>query len=236
MPDPLLRVQNLSLHYGAIEALHNLSLELYAGEIVALLGANGAGKSSTLQAISRLHPCSCSALDFAGQDLRALQAHQLPARGLIHAPEGRGIFTQLSVQENLALGSWCRHNAVSPQESEYIFGLFPVLHKRLKQQALTLSGGEQQMLAIARALLARPRLLLLDEPSLGLAPKIVDTIFQTLVGINAQGVSILLVEQNAARALQIAHRGYVLESGHLVASGTGTELLHSPEIRKAYLG
>lgn len=236
MSHPLLHIRDLSLSYGAVRALTGVTLTLAAGEIVALLGANGAGKSSTLRAISRLHPCDAAELSFAGQDLRGRQAHSLPALGLIHAPEGRGIFTQLSVRENLALGAWCRGGTPTAEELDRIYRFFPVLRQRLDQMALTLSGGEQQMLAIARALLAKPRLLLLDEPSLGLAPKIVDTIFDILQQINADGVSILLVEQNAARALHIAHRAYVLESGQIVASGSSQQLLTSPEIRRAYLG
>lgn len=236
MAETLLTVEDLSLYYGAVQALHSLSLDVRHGEIVTLLGANGAGKSSTLRAISRLHPSQCAQMTFDGLDIRGALAHRLAGRGLIHAPEGRGIFTRLTVRENLILGSWSRHEKPRPAELTHIFELFPILRARIDQSASTLSGGEQQMLAIARALLGRPKLLLLDEPSLGLAPKVVDTIFETLSRINAEGVSILLVEQNAARALHIAHRGYVLESGSLVASGTGAELLHSPEIRKAYLG
>jgi branched-chain amino acid transport system ATP-binding protein len=234
---PLLTVEGLKVHYGAIQALKGVTLSVGKGEVVALIGANGAGKTSTLRAVSGMLRPSAGRIHLAGQDITGMKAHLLVPRGMAHAPEGRGIFPNLSVQENLDLGAYLRSDTEAiAADQEKSFGLFPVLKERRKQLAGTLSGGEQQMLAIARALLSRPQLLLLDEPSLGLAPQVTETIFRTLREVNAAGMSILLVEQNAHLALSMAHYGYVLETGEVVMAGKGRALLESPEVRKAYLG
>ena len=234
---PLLTVEGLKVHYGAIQALRGVALSVGKGEVVALIGANGAGKTSTLRAISGMLKPSAGRVTFAGQDITGVKAHLLVARGMAHAPEGRGIFPNLTVQENLDLGAYLRRDTAGiAADQEKSFGLFPVLKERRKQPAGTLSGGEQQMLAIARALLSRPQLLLLDEPSLGLAPQVTEKIFRTLREVNATGTSILLVEQNAHLALSMAHYGYVLETGEVVMAGKGRALLESSEVRKAYLG
>jgi len=235
--DALLELQNVDVHYGAIHALRGVSFRVSKGEIVTLIGANGAGKTTTLRAVSGMLRPSGGQIQYENVPIAGLKPHRLVARGLCHAPEGRGIFPNLTVLENLELGAFLRRDADGiAQDMERGFKLFPILRERATQMAGTLSGGEQQMLAIARALMARPRLLLLDEPSLGLAPTVVETIFNIIQEINKQGVTILLVEQNAHLALGIAHHGYVLETGVVVQSGTGTELLRSPEVRKAYLG
>jgi branched-chain amino acid transport system ATP-binding protein len=233
----LLELESVDVHYGAIHALRGVSFRVEEGTIVTLIGANGAGKSSTLRAVSGMLKPTAGSIRYSGGDIAGQKPHKLVARGLCHAPEGRGIFPNLTVRENLLLGAFLRRDKPGIEaDMEKGFELFPVLRERADQSAGTLSGGEQQMLAIARALMARPRLLLLDEPSLGLAPQITETIFRIIVDINKAGVTILLVEQNAHLALGIAHQGYVLETGAVVQSGTGQELLHSPEIRKAYLG
>ena len=237
MAEPLLELQALDVHYGAIHALRGISIRVGQGEIVSLIGANGAGKTTTLRAVSGMLRPSAGQIRYEGASIGGLKPHRLVARGLCHAPEGRGIFPNLTVTENLSLGAFLRRDAEGiAQDMEKGFKLFPILKERATQMAGTLSGGEQQMLAIARALMSRPRLLLLDEPSLGLAPTVVETIFNIVQEINKQGVTILLVEQNAHLALQIANHGYVLETGTVVQTGTGGELLRSPEIRKAYLG
>src|SRR3954466_7481264 len=237
MPEALLELQNVDVHYGAIHALRGVSIRVGEGEIVTLIGANGAGKTTTLRAVSGMLRPSNGQIRYQAAEIAGLKPHKLVARGLCHAPEGRGIFPNLTVMENLKLGAFLRRDADGiAQDAERGFTLFPRLKERSTQYAGTLSGGEQQMLAIARALMARPKLLLLDEPSLGLAPQVVETIFNIIQEINKQGVTILLVEQNAHLALGIAHHGYVLETGTVVQSGTGAELLRSPEIRKAYLG
>ena len=237
MAEALLELQNLDVHYGAIHALRGVSFRVGKGEIVTLIGANGAGKTTTLRAVSGMLRPSAGQITYEDTPIAGLKPHRLVARGLCHAPEGRGIFPNLTVLENLRLGAFLRRDADGiAQDMERGFKLFPILRERATQMAGTLSGGEQQMLAIARALMARPRLLLLDEPSLGLAPTVVETIFNIIQEINRQGVTILLVEQNAHLALGIAHHGYVLETGVVVQSGTGADLLRSPEIRKAYLG
>jgi branched-chain amino acid transport system ATP-binding protein len=237
MDEVLLELQDLDVHYGAIHALRGVSFRVGKGEIVTLIGANGAGKTTTLRAVSGMLRPSKGQIRYEGAPIAGLKPHRLVARGLCHAPEGRGIFPNLTVSENLQLGAFLRRDAQGiAQDMERGFTLFPRLRERAKQMAGTLSGGEQQMLAIARALMARPRLLLLDEPSLGLAPTLVETIFSIIQEINKQGVTILLVEQNAHLALGIAKHGYVLETGTVVQSGTGADLLRSPEIRKAYLG
>jgi branched-chain amino acid transport system ATP-binding protein len=235
--ESVLTVKDLQVHYGAIHALRGISLEVPDGKVVALIGANGAGKTTTLRAITRMLRVTSGSVRFRGEELTRLQPHEIVARGLAHAPEGRGIFLNLTVRENLELGAFLRKDGDGIRSDlERSFQLFPILKERVDQVAGTLSGGEQQMLAVARSLMSRPQLLLLDEPSLGLAPQIVERIFQVLREVSQSGVSLLLVEQNAHKALQIAHQAYVLETGEVVMKGTGQELLASPEVRKAYLG
>ncbi len=234
---PVLAVKDLQVFYGAIHALRGISLEVHDGQVVALIGANGAGKTTTLRAISRMIASKSGSVTFRGEELMRLASHEVVARGLAHAPEGRGIFLNLTLRENLELGAFLRTDRDGVRaDLEHCFELFPILKERIDQVAGTLSGGEQQMLAVARALMCRPKLLLLDEPSLGLAPQVVERIFQVLREVSQAGVALLLVEQNAHKALQIAHRAYVLETGEVVMQGTGKELLASPEVRKAYLG
>jgi branched-chain amino acid transport system ATP-binding protein len=235
---PLLEISNLHVHYGAVHALHGVSLSVEAGQIVTLIGANGAGKSTTLRAISGLLRPSSGFIKFDGQQIAGLPPHAIVELGIAHAPEGRGIFSNLTVSENLDIGAFCRRDdrAAIARDRERVLTLFPRLRERLGQLSGTLSGGEQQMLAIGRAMLARPRLLLLDEPSLGLAPQVVKTIFQIIREINASGTTILLVEQNAHMALAAAHRGYVIEVGEIVLADDAQTLAHSDEVRKAYLG
>jgi branched-chain amino acid transport system ATP-binding protein len=233
----LLEVKDLFVSYGAITALKGVSLSVGQGEVVALIGANGAGKTSTLRAVSGLVKPAKGTIHLRGVDITGLKAHVVVSKGLAHAPEGRGIFPNLTVQENLDLGAWLRKDTADiAKDLEHCFGLFPRLKERREQMAGTLSGGEQQMLAISRALMSRPTLLLLDEPSLGLAPQVTQTIFRILRDVNRAGMSLLLVEQNAHLALGLAHWAYVLETGSLVMQGTGQELLASEDIRKAYLG
>jgi branched-chain amino acid transport system ATP-binding protein len=235
--EPLLSLRDLVVHYGVIRALSGISLAVPKGQIVALIGANGAGKSTTLRAISGLVRPTSGAVEFQGASLAGLPSHEIVARGVAQAPEGRGIFLNLTVKENLELGAYLRRDrAAIESDRERSYELFPILKERRGQVSGTLSGGEQQMLAVARALMSRPTLLLLDEPSLGLAPQVVDRIFQVIQEINEAGVSLLLVEQNANMALQVAHHAYVLETGSIVMQGSGRELLESPEVRKAYLG
>lgn len=234
---PLLEVKDLQVAYGAITALRGVSLTVGQGEVVALIGANGAGKTSTLRAISGMLKPKAGRITLRGQEIAGKKAHTLLPLGMAHAPEGRGIFLNLSVEENLQLGAYLRRDQDGIKaDLEQCFGLFPVLKDRLQQLAGTLSGGEQQMLAISRALMSRPTLLLLDEPSLGLAPQIIEKIFTILRDVNQRGVSILLVEQNAHLALNLAHYGYVLETGEIVMAGPGKALLASEEVKKAYLG
>jgi branched-chain amino acid transport system ATP-binding protein len=233
----LLEVTDLHVSYGAITALRGVSLGVGQGEVVALIGANGAGKTSTLRAISGMLKPRSGRIRLAEQEIQGLKSNLLVPRGMAHAPEGRGIFLNLTVLENLELGAYLRRDVPEiKRDLDYAFELFPILRERVRQQAGTLSGGEQQMLSISRALMSRPKLLLLDEPSLGLAPQVVETIFRILREVNARGVSILLVEQNAHLALNLAHYGYVLETGEVVMRGQGKALLAAPEIRKAYLG
>jgi len=233
----ILEVKDLQVFYGAIQALRGISIEVPAGQVVALIGANGAGKTTTLRAISKMLRPSTGSLRFLGEDVTRLPSHELVARGMAHAPEGRGIFLNLTVRENLDLGAYLRRDKDAiARDAERVFGLFPILAERRSQVAGTLSGGEQQMLAVGRALMSSPKLMLLDEPSLGLAPQVVERIFAVLREVNDAGVALLLVEQNAHKALQLAHRAYVLETGNVVMTGTGKELLASPEVRKAYLG
>ncbi|TMA29140.1 MAG: ABC transporter ATP-binding protein [Deltaproteobacteria bacterium] len=233
----LLELSNVDVHYGAIQALKGISFKVDEGEIVTLIGANGAGKTTTLRAISGMLKPSRGSIKYRDEEVSGFKPHRLVARGLCHAPEGRGIFPNLTVRENLMLGAFLRRDQQGIEKDlERGFALFPRLKEREKQMAGTLSGGEQQMLSIARALMSSPKLILLDEPSLGLAPTLVEAIFATIQQINKQGVTVLLVEQNAHLALSIAHHGYVLETGSVVQSGKGEELLRSPDIRKAYLG
>ena len=231
----MLRVDSLSFAYGDAQVLDSVSLEVGKGEIVALVGANGAGKSTLLRNVSRLVKPGAGKLTLDGEDLIPLRAHEVVRRGLIHVPEGRRIFPEMTVRENLRLGSFTtRKDRV--RNLDRAFALFPRLLEREAQLGGTLSGGEQQMLALARGLMGNPRLLLLDEPSLGLAPIIVKQIFDTIVAINRQGISILLVEQNVYQSLHIAQRAYVLERGRVVLGGTGKDLLENPEVKKAFLG
>jgi branched-chain amino acid transport system ATP-binding protein len=233
----LLSIQNLHVAYGNILALQGISVEVHEGEIVTLIGANGAGKSTLLRAISGVVPIRSGTITFGSTDLTGVPAHRIVELGVAHVPEGRGIFANLTVQENLKLGTWSRKDRKDlPQEYQRVFDLFPRLAERKEQLAGTLSGGEQQMLAVARALMTRGRLMLLDEPSMGLAPVLVREIFQTIREINASGTTILLVEQNARQALKLAHRGYVLETGRLTLEGAANLLMDDPKVKAAYLG
>ena len=233
----LLEISGLDVHYGAVHALKGVNIVVEEKQIVTLIGGNGAGKSTTLRAISGLIKPTRGTIRVAGERLTGVPAHEIVARGIAHAPEGRGIFANLTVDDNLEIGAYIRKDrAEIARDREKALDLFPRLRERLKQSAGTLSGGEQQMLAIARALLARPRLLLLDEPSLGLAPQVVQTIFQIIRDINAAGTTILLVEQNAHMALGVAHHGYVLEVGEIAMHDDAKKLAASDEVRKAYLG
>ncbi|MDY5731254.1 MAG: ABC transporter ATP-binding protein [Eubacteriales bacterium] len=233
----MLHIENLHVHYGAIHALKGVSLAVEAGQIVSLIGANGAGKTTLLHAISALCKPSEGRIVLNSKEITKTSAKSIVAQGLIHVPEGRRIFAGMTVEENLLMGAYLRKNKQEiRQDIDYVCSLFPRLQERKKQQVQTLSGGEQQMLAIARALMAKPKLLLLDEPSMGLSPLLVKEIFKIIEQINAQGVAILLVEQNAKMALNIAQQAYVLENGSLVLQGTGKELAHSEAVKKAYLG
>ncbi|MER2600114.1 MAG: ABC transporter ATP-binding protein [Caldilineales bacterium] len=233
----LLRIDDIQTFYGAIQALKGISFTVNQGEIVTLIGANGAGKTTTLHTISGiLHPRH-GTITFDGKPIHTIPAHDVVKLGVAQSPEGRRVFGRLTVEENLAMGAFIRNDKDGiKSDLDRAYTLFPRLKERYKQLAGTLSGGEQQMLAMGRALMARPRLLLLDEPSMGLAPILVDLIFDTIIEINKQGTTVLLVEQNALKALSIAHRAYVLETGHIVLSGTGQELLNNPDVMKAYLG
>jgi branched-chain amino acid transport system ATP-binding protein len=228
----LLEVTGLEVHYGGIRAVKGIDFDVAEGELVCLIGANGAGKTSTLKAICRLIAARAAKIAYAGEDISHARVHELPRRGLIMVPEGRGIFAQLTVEENLAMGAYARSGG-DPQAQ---YERFPRLAERCHQVAGTLSGGEQQMLAMARALMAAPKLLLLDEPSMGLAPLMVEKIFEIIADIAAQGVTILLVEQNARLALEFASRGYVMESGAIALAGKAKALLEDPRVREAYLG
>jgi len=234
----LLEVENLALLYGRIQALHGISLTVDQGEIVAMIGANGAGKSTTMRAISGLRPVAGdSVIRFDGEDITHLRADLRVIRGISQSPEGRGVFPGMTVRENLDMGAYTRRDLAGiATDLDRVFSLFPQLRQRRDQPAGTLSGGEQQMLAVGRALMSRPKLMLLDEPSMGLAPMLIQQIFDIIKEINEQGTTILLVEQNAQQALALAHRTYVLETGRIVSSGTGEELLHDPAVKDAYLG
>jgi branched-chain amino acid transport system ATP-binding protein len=235
----LLELEDVRVHYGRVEALRGVSLTVDSGEVVALIGANGAGKTTTLKTISGVRPLTSGRIRFEGGDVARLPAHERVRRGISQAPEGRRIFPGMTVLENLVMGAYARgsgRRAALGPDLERVFGLFPRLADRREQAGGTLSGGEQQMLAIGRALMARPTLLLLDEPSMGLAPRLVSQIFAIVSEINAQGTTVLLVEQNAAQALQRAGRAYVLETGRVVKSGPAVELLGDDAVRRAYLG
>ena len=233
----MLVVRDLKVNYGAIRALHGVSLRVERGQIVTLIGCNGAGKSTTLRAISGLVRAAGGEIEYEGRPITRMAPHEVVRLGIAQSPEGRGIFANMTVEENLSLGAYARRDAGQiAKDREHALSLFPRLKERYKQSAGTLSGGEQQMLAMARALLARPKLLLLDEPSLGLAPQVVQTIFRIIREINAEGTTILLVEQNAHMALKVAHRAYVLEVGKIAMEGPAAELAASDEVRKAYLG
>jgi len=233
----LLEISGVDAFYGRVQALHGISLTCDQGEIVALIGSNGAGKTTTLRTISGLmHPAKGS-ITFSGQDITRLSAHKVVGLGICQSPEGRRLFPRMQVVDNLRMGAYTRSDRAGiAEDMQRVFTLFPRLKERETQLAGTLSGGEQQMLAIGRAMMSRPKLLMLDEPSLGLAPILVDTIFKTILEINAAGTPVLLVEQNAVRALEVAHRGYVLETGNIVQTGSGKELLNSPDVQRAYLG
>ncbi len=232
----MLSVDALDVAYGEIRALKGVGLQVGRGEIVTILGNNGAGKTTTLKTISGLLQPLRGTITLETESLVGVPPHEIVGRGVAHVPEGRRIFNRLTVRENLMMGAYPRRDAGVPADLERVVTLFPRLKERITQVAGTLSGGEQQMLAIGRALMANPRLLLLDEPSMGLAPVLVEQIFDTIADINRQGTTILLVEQNAAMALSIAHRGYVLETGAIALAGTATELADNPEVRRAYLG
>ncbi len=233
----MLKLDNINLYYGGIHALKDLSLEVKKGEIVTLIGANGAGKTSTLRAISGLEPIKSGTISYKDENLKKVPSHKIVSLGLSHVPEGRKIFANLTVKENLELGAYLKKNKSEVKsDMEMVFSKFPILKERKKQIAGTLSGGEQQMLAIGRALMNRPEMLILDEPSMGLAPLVVKDIFDTIVEINKSGTTILLVEQNANMALSIANRAYVLETGKIVLSGKARDLLNDESIKSAYLG
>ena len=233
----MLEVSNIDVFYGRVQALRAVSISVDAGEIVALIGSNGAGKTTTLRTISGLMHPTGGKIVFDGRELQQTKANQIVRYGICQSPEGRRLFPRMTVFDNLMMGTYARKDLTGLQaDIANVYDLFPRLKERTKQLAGTLSGGEQQMLAIGRALMARPRLLMLDEPSLGLAPILVETIFKVCTDINSQGMPILLVEQNASKALEIAHRAYVLETGSIVQTGTGKELLSSPDVQRAYLG
>ena len=231
----ILKIDDINVFYGSIHAIKGISLEVNEGEIVTLIGANGAGKTTTLHTVSGLLRPRSGSIQFCGEDITKVPAHKLVERGLAHCPEGRRVFLQMTVQENLDMGAYIRRDDFSARLDE-VYELFPRLKERRKQVAGTLSGGEQQMLAMGRALMSKPKLLMLDEPSMGLAPILVEQIFDIIKNLHAIGTTILLVEQNAQAALSIADRAYVLETGKITLSGTGAELAKSDEVRKAYLG
>ncbi|OFZ96140.1 MAG: ABC transporter ATP-binding protein [Betaproteobacteria bacterium RBG_19FT_COMBO_58_11] len=232
----LLEARNLTVAYGGIQAVKEASFEINEGELVCFIGANGAGKSSLLKSLCGLVPAAHGAIHFQNQSITHLPVHEIVRRGIALVPEGRGIFSRMTVKENLEMGAYTRNDQSINADMEKSFALFPRLKERLKQQAGTLSGGEQQMLAIARALMGRPKLLLLDEPSMGLAPLMVQKIFETIRDVSKAGMTILLVEQNAKLALAVSHRGYVMESGAITLSDAAAALAANPEVRRAYLG
>jgi branched-chain amino acid transport system ATP-binding protein len=232
----MLKVSGLKVAYGGIQAVKGVSFEVKAGELVSLIGANGAGKTTTLKAITGTQPVADGGIEFMGRSIRGQGAWNLVKQGLVMVPEGRGTFARMTIVENLQMGAFVRRDAGIAADIERVFDRFPRLKERRHQLAGTMSGGEQQMLAMGRALMARPKVLLLDEPSMGLAPIMVDKIFEVIAEVHAQGTTVLLVEQNASRALGLAARGYVMESGEITMSGAGAELLEDPRVRAAYLG
>jgi len=234
--ETLLQISDLKVAYGGIQAVKGISLEVRRGELVSLIGANGAGKTTTLKAVTGTQPVRDGDIKFLGRSIRGQGAWDLVRQGLVMVPEGRGVFARMSIVENLQMGAYVREDAEVEADVERVFGVFPRLKERAAQLAGTLSGGEQQMLAMGRALMARPKVLLMDEPSMGLAPIMVDKIFEVVGDIHSRGTTILLVEQNASRALQLANRGYVMESGEITMSGEAKALLDDPRVRAAYLG
>ena len=234
--EPILKVSDINVYYGAIHAIKGVSFEVNPGDVVTLIGANGAGKSTTLQTVSGLLHSRTGSIEFLGENLMGVPAHKVVAKGLAQVPEGRRVFLQMTVEENLEMGAYTRSGGDIDADLEKVYAYFPRLMERRRQIAGTLSGGEQQMLAMGRALMSRPKLLMLDEPSMGLAPILVEQIFESIQNLHKAGTTILLVEQNAQAALSVADRGYVLETGKIVTTGTGAELLSSPAIKKAYLG
>ena len=237
MAEIMLKIDNIHVYYGAIHALKGVSLEVKAGEIVTLIGANGAGKSTTLRTVSGLLAPKSGSISFLGENIAGMPAHEIVKHGISQVPEGRRIFAEMSVQENLEMGAFTRKDKEGVEKDfEIVYNRFPRLKERRKQQAGTLSGGEQQMLAMGRALMSRPKLLLLDEPSMGLAPLLIKEIFSIIEDINREGTTVLLVEQNANMALSIAHRAYVMETGRITLQGAAKELAASEDVRKAYLG
>ncbi len=236
MASTLLKVSGLKVAYGGIQAVKGVSFEVQQGELVSLIGANGAGKTTTLKAITGIQPVAAGEIEFMGKPIRGQGAWELVKQGLVMVPEGRGVFARMTITENLQMGAFVREDAEIDADIEKVFAIFPRLKERAKQLAGTMSGGEQQMLAMGRALMARPKVLLMDEPSMGLSPIMVDKIFEVVADIHGQGTTILLVEQNASRALALADRGYVMESGEVTMSGDAKALLADPRVRAAYLG
>jgi len=236
MANTLLKVSGLKVAYGGIQAVKGISFEVNDGELVSLIGANGAGKTTTLKAITGLQPVAAGDIEYMGRSIKGQGAWDLVRQGLVMVPEGRGVFARMSIKENLQMGAFVRRDDEIEADVEKVFAIFPRLKERSAQLAGTLSGGEQQMLAMGRALMARPKVLLMDEPSMGLSPILVDKIFEVVADIHGRGATILLVEQNASRALQLASRGYVMESGEVTMDGDAKQLLNDPKVRAAYLG
>ena len=236
MADTLLKIRDLRVAYGGIQAVKGATLEVRAGELVSLIGANGAGKTTTLKAVTGTQPVADGSIEFLGRPVKGQGPWDLVRQGLVMVPEGRGVFSRMTIVENLQMGAYVRSDREVEDDIEKVFAIFPRLKERRAQLAGTMSGGEQQMLAMGRALMARPRLLLLDEPSMGLSPIMVDKIFEVVADIHARGTTVLLVEQNASRALALASRGYVMDSGEITMTGDGADLLADPRVRAAYLG
>jgi branched-chain amino acid transport system ATP-binding protein len=236
---PLLELRDVHVRYGVIQAVRGIDLSVGEGEVVALIGGNGAGKTTTLRSISMVHPPAQGQVFFKGEDITGMKSHDVVSKGIVQVPEGRHIFPNMSVGENLEMGSFQRRKATKQElqtDLDYVFGLFPRLQERRRQLGGTLSGGEQQMLAIARALMAKPKLLMLDEPSMGLAPQVVERVFEVIAEVNKEGIPVLLIEQNAQMALGAARRGYVIETGEIVLEDEAMALLGNDQVRKAYLG